>query len=582
MDFIEGETLEAYLGSRAGKAEEVPPSASMQKVSVDVVLDLGIHLCSVLDYLHTQHPPIIFRDLKPANIMRAADGRVFLIDFGIARHFKPGQMTDTGAFGSVGYAAPEQYGRTQTTPRSDIYSLGATLHHLLTGRDPRQTPFRFAPLHLPHRAPLPELEALILQMLEIDERKRPPSMVLVKQALQRFAAARAAAAPPVERRLSRRTVVAGGAGLVVLGGGIIWFARAQTPPAPFASTAPTPRQPTGAPTPPSVSVVPPSKSTALYTYRGHFGDVRAVSWSRDGKRVVSGSEDTTVQVWDPFSGKNRLVLRGMAGAVYAVAWSPDGAQVASGTVFGTIEVWDIATQSNVYTVPGSAATSAGSAPPSASERRPLITPFSGVGSIVHAVAWSPTGNRIASGGDDGAVKVWDADTGANAAVLYRGEQVQVHAIAWAPEGKRIAFAVSDGTIHVADVPTGRILLTQGQADVQAVAWANAVAWSPDGTALVSTSALLTAQEWDARTGMVLVTYAGHAGVVNSLSWSPDGTSIASASDDTTVRIWQALTGKPLFVYQGHAHPVNAVSWSPDSKYLASASADETVQIWQMA
>ena len=88
-------------------------------------LEIGMQLCHVLTYLHTRQPPIIFRDLTPVNIMRAEDGHLYLIDFGIARFFKPGQAKDTASHGSVGYSPPEQYGRVQTTPRSDIYSLGA-------------------------------------------------------------------------------------------------------------------------------------------------------------------------------------------------------------------------------------------------------------------------------------------------------------------------------------------------------------------------------------------------------------------------------------------------------------------------
>ena len=82
----------------------------------------------MLGYLHTRQPPIIFRDLKPGNVMITPDGAIYLIDFGIARLFKPGQQKDTMAFGSPGYAAPEQYGKAQTTPRSDVFSLGVLLH----------------------------------------------------------------------------------------------------------------------------------------------------------------------------------------------------------------------------------------------------------------------------------------------------------------------------------------------------------------------------------------------------------------------------------------------------------------------
>jgi serine/threonine protein kinase len=173
MSFIEGETLEDYLGYAQGG-----------KLLLEEVLQIGIQLCSVLSYLHNQQPAIIFRDLKPANIMRTLDGHIYLIDFGIARHFKPGQAKDTAYYGSMGYAPPEQYGKAQTTPRSDIYSLGATLYQLISGHDPSSTPFRFPLLQsLVPTAPA-DLAAQLAQMLELDEDKRPASMLLVKQELQ--------------------------------------------------------------------------------------------------------------------------------------------------------------------------------------------------------------------------------------------------------------------------------------------------------------------------------------------------------------------------------------------------------------
>src|SRR5947208_13774430 len=130
MDFIEGQTLEDYQSKATNK-----------RLLLSEVLDIGLQLCIVLDYLHSQQPPIVFRELKPANIIRTPTGQIYVIDFGIARHFKPGQPRDTIALGSPGYAAPEQYGRAQTTPRSDIYSLGVVLYQLLTRKDPCDTPF---------------------------------------------------------------------------------------------------------------------------------------------------------------------------------------------------------------------------------------------------------------------------------------------------------------------------------------------------------------------------------------------------------------------------------------------------------
>jgi serine/threonine-protein kinase len=133
MEYVPGETLLSFL-VREGLPQ---PQAR--------VFEWTRQLCDALDYLHTQHPPIIFRDLKPANIMLTPNGQVKLIDFGIARLFKPGQAKDTQAFGTIGYSAPEQYGKGQTDARSDVYSLGVLLHQLLTGYDPTSTPFRLPP-----------------------------------------------------------------------------------------------------------------------------------------------------------------------------------------------------------------------------------------------------------------------------------------------------------------------------------------------------------------------------------------------------------------------------------------------------
>src|SRR6266699_4300860 len=172
MDFIAGETLEYYQSKAPNK-----------RLLLSEVLDIGLQLCIVLDYLHSQQPPIVFRDLKPANIMRTPIGQIYLIDFGIARYFKPGQAKDTVALGSLGYAAPEQYGKAQTTPSADIYSLGVTLHQLLSGNDPTFDPFQFAPLQLSGEAGFSRLETLIMQMLKMSKDERPASMAAIKQEL---------------------------------------------------------------------------------------------------------------------------------------------------------------------------------------------------------------------------------------------------------------------------------------------------------------------------------------------------------------------------------------------------------------
>lgn len=132
-DFVEGITLEELL---------------RQQKRVDEALGLQWFqdLCGVLSYLHGQKPhPIIYRDMKPSNVMLQPDGALKLIDFGIAREYKQESNADTTYIGTKGYAAPEQFGKAQTDARTDIYSLGITMYHLLTGKSPYEPPYQFVP-----------------------------------------------------------------------------------------------------------------------------------------------------------------------------------------------------------------------------------------------------------------------------------------------------------------------------------------------------------------------------------------------------------------------------------------------------
>ena len=177
MDYIKGETLEEYVQKLPGK-----------KMSLNKVLAIAIDISGILHYLHKRKPAIIFRDVKPANIMRKRNGRLYLIDFGIARRFTPGQVKDTGPLGSPGYAAPEQYGnRASTTTRTDMYGLAATMQTLLTGEDPTiiATTNSFDGLSAvvaSAKIP-PELQELLTQMLSRDPEKRPRDMLRIRQRL---------------------------------------------------------------------------------------------------------------------------------------------------------------------------------------------------------------------------------------------------------------------------------------------------------------------------------------------------------------------------------------------------------------
>lgn len=126
MDYIEGQSLDDVFAEQGAQSEET-------------VLEWAEQLCDVLNYLHTQDPPIIYRDMKPGNVMLKPDGNLMLIDFGAAREYKPQNLKDTISLGTRGYAAPEQYREDgQSDTRTDIYCLGVMLFQLFTGENPQE------------------------------------------------------------------------------------------------------------------------------------------------------------------------------------------------------------------------------------------------------------------------------------------------------------------------------------------------------------------------------------------------------------------------------------------------------------
>jgi serine/threonine protein kinase len=174
MEYIEGQTLEQRQTAAGGKA--LPERE---------VIAWADQICDVLTYLHGRRPPIIFRDLKPANIMVTPGGRIKLIDFGIARVFTPGRARDTQVLGTPGFAPPEQYGKAQTDPRADVYALGCTLYQLLTGYDPASTPFALPPLNSRNPATSPHVQVAVERATKLDREARFRSAADFQRALTR-------------------------------------------------------------------------------------------------------------------------------------------------------------------------------------------------------------------------------------------------------------------------------------------------------------------------------------------------------------------------------------------------------------
>lgn len=175
MDYIEGRTLSDIL-----KEQGRQPQAD--------VVDWALQICSVFKYLHGLNPPIIYRDMKPGNVMLKPDGNIMVIDFGTAREYKHESGEDTIHLGTKGYAAPEQFqdNHQQTDPRTDIYNLGATMYHLVTGKNPSKPPFKFLPIRQVDRTLSSGLESIILKCVAPDPNERYQTVDDLEFALEHY------------------------------------------------------------------------------------------------------------------------------------------------------------------------------------------------------------------------------------------------------------------------------------------------------------------------------------------------------------------------------------------------------------
>ncbi|KIM26984.1 hypothetical protein M408DRAFT_72023, partial [Serendipita vermifera MAFF 305830] len=289
--------------------------------------------------------------------------------------------------------------------------------------------------------------------------------------------------------------------------------------------------------------------------QGHKNSVWSVAFSPDGRRIVSGSKDTTIRVWDSKTGL--LVtgpFQGHQDSVTSVAFSPNGRQIVSGSYDTTIRIWDGETG------------------------RLFAGPLNGHWNRVTSVAFSPNGRRIISGSYDTTIRVWDGETGEPFAGPLYGHNNVVWSVKFSPDGRRFVSSSSDNTIRVWDGETYQ--LVSGPLEGHGgVIWS--VAFSPNGRQFVSGASDWSIRVWDGKTcQLVSDPLEGHRGTVLSVAFSPDGRRIVSSSDDRTIRVWDAQTGElDVGSLQGHDRSVLSVAFSPNGKRIASGSNDKTVRVW---
>jgi WD40 repeat protein len=664
MEYISGVSLQERL-DRTGPLE------------LKEILRIGLQTAAGLAAAHAQG--LIHRDVKPANILlENGVERVKLTDFGLARAVDDASLTQSGVVaGTPQYMAPEQARGEAVDHRADLFSLGSVLYAMCTGRPPFRAQGIMAVLkRVCEEAPrlIPEINpeipgwlvALIARLHAKDPAQRFQSAAEVAGLLG-YHLARLQQPPPVpddpqptlklpRRRGWRRPVAAalivlacglglgeatgvtrlagtvlrvfgsegilvvevddpevkvtieGDGGLVLTGAGpqevrlrpgryrlaaakegkparqeIVTISRGDRQVVKVSLEPAGPSQ-TKAPfqfSPPPLGPLdrleaaqipaaerfdgqPKELVAVLGEHRQrHWGAVRSVAWSTDGKQIASGGDDDVIRVWDAQTMRERAVLRGHTREVMSVVFSPDGRRILSGGMDETVRWWEAETGQEL--------------------RR-----FQGHGQV-DGVALSPDGRRALSGHHDRTLRLWDLETGAELR-HFDGHTSTVAAVAFSPDGRRAVSGVSDNTVRLWDVESGKQLhRLQGHTGQVC-----AVAISPDGRLALSGNSHWVknglgghASDYDLRlweldSGKELRRFKGHTNAVGGVSFSPDGRHALSCSRDGTLRWWEVQTGRMLHRFEGPGEPLLCAAISPNGRLAVSGGEDGTLRLWDVA
>jgi WD40 repeat protein/tRNA A-37 threonylcarbamoyl transferase component Bud32 len=538
-----------------------------------------LDLLPVLKFIHVRG--VIHRDIKPQNIIRRqSDGRLVLIDFGASKQLTATVQTKMGTvIGSHGYTALEQMQDGKAYPASDLFSLGATCFHLLTGVRPSQLwiqqGYGWVPswrqyLTSPGRDGVSvstEFGEVLDKLLQLDIQKRyqsadeviadltprlPPLSSVPPTILTPTFTATPAKKEPVSpkpnNKLKSKLLL--GSSILVLGLGGVWYFQSRpNPVSEFSEPIPQPIQPQK-----NVS----ENSFLPKPFKGHSSDVNSVAFSPDGTTLGSASDDKTIKLWNLVSGEEIRTIEGHSNWIWTVAFSPDSKTLASGSADKTIKLWNLKTGK-------------------------LIRTLEGHSDGVTSVAFSPDGKTLASGSasKDKTIKLWNLETGKLIDTL-EGHTNGVPSVVFSPDGKTLASGSWDKTIKLWNLKTGKVIRTlEGNAESIL-----SVAFSPDGITLAGGSKDKTIKLWNLKTGKLIHTLKGHNDKVNSVAFlsniSANSVTLVSGSSDKTIKLWNPVTGKEIRTLETGSGYIYAVAISPDGQTIAGGGSGENIlKVWQM-